>query len=165
LRGKPTCCHSHVIPGRPALLGWGGGPRPSRTAPLGMTKTLTHRGSADLLDLKAASPLPGPSLGGSSKGFGIAPAPCPHSGQASDLGVVRTQPVDHLSPVPKTQKHVCRPWWPSAFPMGGSGSVREVRVIGWPPCPLLPIAPVGGGKRGETASAPRFTSNDGHLSL
>jgi len=39
LRGKPTRCR--VIPGRPALLGWRGRPRPSRTAPLGMTKTPT----------------------------------------------------------------------------------------------------------------------------
>jgi hypothetical protein len=44
--GKPTRCR--VIPGRPALLG-GGGPRPSRTAPLGMTKTPTLRVSADML--------------------------------------------------------------------------------------------------------------------
>jgi len=39
LRGKPTRCR--VIPGRPELLGWRGSPRPSRTAPLGMTKTPT----------------------------------------------------------------------------------------------------------------------------
>jgi len=52
-----------VIPGRPALLVWRGDSRPSRTAPLGMTKTPTLRVSADLLDLKAAHPLPGPSLG------------------------------------------------------------------------------------------------------
>ena len=53
LRGKPTRCR--VIPGRPALLGWRGRPRPSRTAPLGMTKTPTLRVSADLLDLEAAN--------------------------------------------------------------------------------------------------------------
>jgi len=52
-----------VIPGRPSLLVWMGDPRPSRTAPLGMTKTPTLLVSADLLDLKATSPLPGPSLG------------------------------------------------------------------------------------------------------
>jgi hypothetical protein len=47
LRGKPTRCR--VIPGRPALLDWRGRPRPSRTAPLGMTKTPTLRVSADML--------------------------------------------------------------------------------------------------------------------
>jgi len=40
LRGKPTRCR--VIPGRPALLAWRGRPSPSRTAPLGMTKTPTR---------------------------------------------------------------------------------------------------------------------------
>jgi hypothetical protein len=52
-----------VIPGRPALLGWMGEPLPSRTAPLGMTKTPTLRVSADFLDLKTTLPLPCPSLG------------------------------------------------------------------------------------------------------
>jgi hypothetical protein len=47
LRGKPTRCR--VIPGRPALLGWRGGGRPSKTAPLGMTKTPTLRVSAGML--------------------------------------------------------------------------------------------------------------------
>jgi len=45
LRGKPTSCR--VIPGRPALLGWRRR-RPSRTAPLGMTKTPTLQVSADM---------------------------------------------------------------------------------------------------------------------
>jgi len=47
LRGKPIRCR--VISGRPALLGWRGRPRPSRTAPLGMTKTPTLQVSADML--------------------------------------------------------------------------------------------------------------------
>jgi len=52
-----------VIPGRAALLGWRRGGCPARTVPLGMTKTPTLWVSADLLDLKAVPPLPGPSLG------------------------------------------------------------------------------------------------------
>ena len=54
-RGKPTRCR--VAPDKPAPLGWRGGPRPARPAPLGMTETPTLRGSADLLDLNAAIPL------------------------------------------------------------------------------------------------------------
>jgi hypothetical protein len=62
LRGKPTRCR--VIPGWPALLGWRPPPRPSRTAPPGMTKTLTLRVSADMLVSQSrATPPPGPSLG------------------------------------------------------------------------------------------------------
>jgi hypothetical protein len=49
-----------------------------------MTKTPTLRVSADFLDLKAAPPLPGSLPGGSGKRGEIAPAPSPHSGQASD---------------------------------------------------------------------------------
>ena len=47
LRGKPT--RLRVIPGRPALLGWRGEPRPQELAPLGMTQTPALRVSADLL--------------------------------------------------------------------------------------------------------------------
>jgi len=52
-----------VIPGRPALLGWRGGGRSSRTAPLGMTKTPTLRVSADMLVSQSLASPPGPSLG------------------------------------------------------------------------------------------------------
>merc|ERR1712127_940203 len=71
LRGKPTRCRA--APDRPAPLGWRGGPRPTRTAPLGMTKTPTLRDSADLLDLNAAIP-PGrsPPVGYGERGA-IAP--------------------------------------------------------------------------------------------
>ena len=60
LRGKPTRCR--VIPGRPALLGWRGRPRPSRTAPLGMTKTPTLQVSADMLVSQSRALPPGPPL-------------------------------------------------------------------------------------------------------
>ena len=52
-----------MIPGRSALLGWRRYPRPSRTALLGITKTPTLLVSSVLLDLQAAPPLSGPSLG------------------------------------------------------------------------------------------------------
>jgi len=51
--------------GHPSWFG-GGDPRPLKTAPLGMT---TLRVSADFLDLKAAPPLPGPSLGEGEDSF------------------------------------------------------------------------------------------------
>ena len=52
-----------MIPGRPTPLGWRGDPRPSGTAPLGMTKTPTLRSLLVCSILEAAPPLPGPALG------------------------------------------------------------------------------------------------------
>ena len=64
-----------------SALGLEGRPRPTRTAPLGMTKTPTLRGSADLLDLNAATP-PGlsPPVGYGERGAiaPVAPAFTPY---------------------------------------------------------------------------------------
>ena len=114
LRGKPTRCR--VIPGRPALLGWRGRPRPSRTAPLGMTKTPTLRVSADMLVSQSRALSPGPPLWVTEREVPSRLRPAltldkPRIGGGSG---------PNLSPVPKNRKHGCRPWWPFACPMGGA---------------------------------------------
>ena len=148
-------------------MGWRGDPRPSGTAPLGMTKTPTLRVSTDLLDPRSRAPPPRALSGGSGKRGAIAPAPGSHSGQASDWlwrGVPDQSLVKprigrgsgpDLSPVPKNQRHVRRPWWPCAFhigkaraPSGGCERSKSRRAL--PPC-----SPMDGQKRGETAPAPR----------
>ena len=114
LRGKPTRCR--VIPGRPALLGWRGRPRPSRTAPLGMTKTPTLQVSADMLVSQSRALPPGPPLWVTEREVPSRLRPAltldkPRIGGGSG---------PNLSPVPKNRKHGCRPWWPFACPMGGA---------------------------------------------
>ena len=140
-----------MIPGRPALLGWRGRPRPSRTAPLGMTKTPTLQVSADMLVSQSRALPPGPPLWVTEREVPSRLRPAltldkPRIGGGSG---------PNLSPVPKNRKHGCRPWWPFACPMGGlrlrQGGARDLMAAAPPP----PIAPVGGGKRGETAPAPR----------
>jgi len=49
-----------MIPGRPALLGWRGRPRPSRTAPLGILRPLLSRSLLICSSLKAAPSPPVP---------------------------------------------------------------------------------------------------------
>ena len=88
---------------------------------------------------------------GYGKGGAVAPAPCPHSGQASDRGGVRTQPVTGAQkPEARVQALValCLPRGGAQAPSGGCERSDGRRA---PP----PITPVGGGKRGETAPAPR----------
>ena len=101
-----------MIPGRPALLGWRGRPRPSRTAPLGMTKTPTLRVSADMLVSQSRALSPGPPLWVTERDVPSRLRPAltldkPRIGGGSG---------PNLSPVPKNRKHGCRPWWPFACP-------------------------------------------------
>ena len=105
-----------MIPGRPALLGWRGRPRPSRTAPLGMTKTPTLQVSADMLVSQSRALSPGPPLWVTEREVPSRLRPAltldkPRIGGGSG---------PNLSPVPKNRKHGCRPWWPFACPMGGA---------------------------------------------
>ena len=77
--------------------------------------------------------------------------PCPHSGQASDFGGVRTRPVTGAQkPEARVQALVA-----SAFLMGKlglrQGGARDLGAAASPP----PTVPAGGGERGELAPAPR----------
>jgi len=106
-----------VIPGRPALLGWRGRPRPSRTAPLGMTKTPTLQVSATAVAFgrgrrrrliqrsEKISQLvfcPAPRAGQRS---GLRGAPPPHE-SCSALSELRCQPQkESVEPHPCMQVH------------------------------------------------------------
>jgi hypothetical protein len=60
---------------------------------LGMTKIPTFKVSILSFSFHFFRPSPRALAGGSGKRSGIAPAPCPYSGQASDWGGVRTRLV------------------------------------------------------------------------
>jgi len=116
-----------------------------------MTKTPTLWVSADMLVSQSRTPSPGPNAGYEKRGA-IAPGPALTLDKPGSLGLWGGQdPTCHRCP--KTRS-TCAPF---AFPMGGlrPGSFRGVREISWPPRPPPPITPIGGGKRGEIAPAPR----------
>jgi hypothetical protein len=92
-----------------SALGLEGGGCPSRTAPLGMTKTPTLRVSADMLVSQSRAPPPtGPSLGVPEREVPSRLRPALTLAKPRILGGSGPD----LSPVPKNRKHVCRPWWP-----------------------------------------------------
>jgi len=121
-------------PGRPALLVWRGDPRPSKTAPLGMTKTPTLRVSADLLDLNAGPPLPGPPLGVTERGRAcyqhVVPSDMPGPGGRDPYPVVPCLPAGRY-PDPDNIVH-------TKSPHGRSRSLSTLRYS--PPLSAFALA-------------------------
>jgi len=105
-----------------------------------MTKTPTLRSLLVCSILEAAPPLPGPALGVPEREVPsrLRPAltldkPRTGGGSGPDQSLVKPRigrgSGPDLSPVPKNQRHVRRPWWPLPSTGGSSGSVRGVREI------------------------------------